>query len=194
MFAPLLKTYLQSLVEDEYHIPLVVCPPSLSQTTCSLVHSRWNNNKKESVYYKIRRSFFGHTFTREITHLCAQHTTATITGADRTLNNFPLRKAHIPYCFGEKRATQKRYNMFTNQIIPLASSRGGSRWLFRPFRSVRFDIPRTSDFSPLSLCNWETWKNCTPHWNVYRLLAKTPPVEAVKVMAWIGATPLQIVI
>lgn len=187
MFAPLLKTYLQSLVEDEYHIPLVVCPPSLSQTTCSLVHSRWNNNKK--VYYKIRRSFFGHTFTREITHLCAQHTTATITGADRTLNNFPLRKAHIPYCFGEKRATQKRYNMFTNQIIPLASSRGGSRWLFRPFRSVRFDITRILDFSPLSLCNRETWRNYTPNWNVYRLLAKTPPVEAVQVLAWIGANP-----
>ena len=146
--------------------------------------------QKDSVYYKIARSFFRHTFTREITHLCAQQTTATITGAERTLNNFPLRKAHIPYCLGGKKsATQKRYNMFTNQIIPLASSRGGSRWLFTPFRSVRFDITRILDFSPLSLCNGETWRNYTPNWNVYWLLAKTPPVEAVKVLSWIGANP-----
>jgi hypothetical protein len=146
--------------------------------------------KKMMFTTKLHVRFSRHTFTREITHLCAQQTTATITGAERTLNNVPLRKAHIPYCLGGgKSATQKRYNMFTNQIIPLASSRGRSRRLFTPFRSVRFDIPRISDFSPLSLCNRETWKNYTPHWNVCRLLAKTPPVEAVKIMAWIGAKP-----
>lgn len=107
MFAPLLKTYLQSLVEDEYHIPLVVCPPSLSQTTCSLVHSRWNNNKRIVFTTKLHVRFSRHTFTRGITHLCAQQTTATITGAERTLNNCPLRKAHIPYCLGEKKCNAK---------------------------------------------------------------------------------------